>query len=275
MKFVSLLITGLVCAGASVPEHNLQRMLEEIGDEGSYADDVEELAPVLYAVQAEVSFAGVVEAVLVADKGMQTKFTTGFANAIGVSVSDVSITQIGSTTITIDDHDRRSRSTINSRKLGGVDDELSVTFKVMATSDDAAERLKNDVETTTVAEINEGITAAGVTGVTTTSLPKATVVITTLAPTPAPTKVVESTLAPTPAPTQDGDLSDGEIAAIVICVLIFFGGFAIGLWWANNHPTDQPGTGPGYGGTDPIKPGYGVPQDQVEYKLEQTNAYDV
>lgn len=262
MKFVSLLITGLVCAGASVPEHNLQRMLEEIGDEGSYADDVEELAPVVYAVQAKVSFAGVKEDDLVADKAMQTKFTTGFAQAIGVSGSDVSITQIGSTTI-------------NSGKLGGVDDELSVTFKVMAASDDAAERLKNDVETTTVAEINEGITAAGVTGVTTTSLPKATVVITTLAPTPAPTKVVESTLAPTPAPTQDGDLSDGEIAAIVICVLIFFGGFAIGLWWANNHPTDQPGTGPGYGGTDPIKPGYGVPQDQVEYKLEQTNAYDV
>lgn len=81
------------------------------------------------------------------------------------------------------------------------------------------------------------------------------------------------------APIVDDELTDGEIAAIVICVLIFFVGFAIGLWWANKQdPAPGPGgdypSGPG--GDYPSKPDYGVPSNQVEYKLEQTNgAYDV
>lgn len=82
------------------------------------------------------------------------------------------------------------------------------------------------------------------------------------------------------APIVDDELTDGEIAAIVICVLIFFFGFAIGLWWANKQdPAPGPGgdypSGPG--GDYPSKPDYGVPSNQVEYKLEQTNggAYDV
>jgi len=65
---------------------------------------------------------------------------------------------------------------------------------------------------------------------------------------------------PAPKPPSDG-LTDGEIAAIVICVLLFFFGALAGLWWCQKNKTES----------------HGVPSGQVEYKLEQTTSasYDV
>merc|ERR1711865_903496 len=94
------------------------------------------------------------------------------------------------------------------------------------------------------------------------------------------TQVVPEPKAPTKAPTNDGGLNGGEIAAIVICVLMIVFGVVLAVYWFNNNGGGGGGGGgpgykpePGYGGDDyggNTGDGYGngVKLDYVQEKLE-------
>merc|ERR1711865_69076 len=114
---------------------------------------------------------GVKESALVNDKNMQAGLIKGFAKATGVSRSATSITQIGNTKL----NSVALGSVMMMRRLGADDEKLSITFEVKAASAEAAKALQKQVESTPVAKINQEITAAGVTGITATSSPTATV----------------------------------------------------------------------------------------------------
>merc|ERR1711865_1189407 len=115
---------------------------------------------------------GVKESALVNDKNMQAGLIKGFAKATGVSRSATSITQIGNTKL---NSVALGELELSLRRLGADDEKLSITFEVKTASAEAAKALQKQVESTPVAKINQEITAAGVTGITATSSPTATV----------------------------------------------------------------------------------------------------
>merc|ERR1711865_1112273 len=155
---------------------------------------------------------GVKESALVNDKNMQAGLIKGFAKATGVSRSATSITQIGNTklnSVALGDDEPTPGS---YRRLGANDEKLSITFEVKAASAEAAKALQKQVESTPVAKINQEITAAGVTGITATSSPTATVTTAT-------------------DPSDDNSatgVSDGEKAGIAVGVIVGVGALIFG-----------------------------------------------
>merc|ERR1711865_1339701 len=141
-------------------------------------------------VTASLEVAGVKESDLVADKSMQTGIIKGFSTATGVGVSQIAITQIGTTKL-------------NTRRL---QDKLAIKFAITSDSPEDAKKLQAMVQSTSAADISNGIKAAGIAGVTATSSPTATVA-------ESVTPVIAVTV------TSSG-LSDGEKAGIAIGVIL-------------------------------------------------------
>ena len=141
-------------------------------------------------VTASLEVAGVKESDLVADKSMQTGIIKGFSTATGVGVSQIAITQIGTTKL-------------NTRRL---QDKLAIKFAITSDSPEGAKKLQAMVQSTSAADISNGIKAAGIAGVTATSSPTATVA-------ESVTPVIAVTV------TSSG-LSDGEKAGIAIGVIL-------------------------------------------------------